>query len=81
MVEGDGPEDFGMPSLKTEEGRDEWIDQLVEYDEWDCDAVVARDGDDMILKLRYPDGSQVIMDCLVRRELDIVDKAPDGEEN
>lgn len=81
MIEGDDPSDFGLPPLDTEAGRDEWIDELLEYDEWECDAMIVKNGDDLVMRVRYADGSEEIFDCIVRRSMSVVEQVPEGEKN
>lgn len=75
----DLPED--LPPMDTEDGRDEWMDILIEEDEWTCDAMVVRDDDNLVMRIRWPDGSEELYDCIVRRSAEIVDCAPEGEKN
>jgi len=74
-----------MPLLDTEEGRDAWIDFLANAepegdDEWSKAIVVVNDND-MVMRIRYPDGNEEVFDVLIRRSMEIVKKAPDGATN
>ncbi len=73
-----------MPELNTEEGRDAWIEFLVaveaDDDEWSR-AIVVVNGDDMVMRIRYPDGNEELFDLQVRRTMEIVRKEPNGVTN
>lgn len=73
-----------MPELDTEEGRDAWIEFLTDVeaddDEW-SKAIVVLNGEDMVMRIRYPDGNEELFDLKVRRSMEIVIKAPGGATN
>lgn len=68
------------PPMNTEEGRDEWIDILLEADEW-AEAIVVQKGSDMVARFRWSDGRQEVFDLLVRRQMEVVIPAGDEGSN
>ncbi len=73
------------PPMDTEEGRDAWIEFLIEQDGTDeelgwmkREAMVVQDGDDMVIRFRYDDGREEIFDGIVRRSMEIVKMDPAG---
>lgn len=74
-----------MPGLETEEGRDAWINALVSSDgdddgEW-SKAIVCQIENDMVMRIRYPNGDEEVFDLIVRRSMQVVRKAEAGSEN
>ena len=67
------------PSLETEEGRDEWIDIILEQDDW-AECQVIHDGDNMVARFRWKDGREEVFDMQIRRSMEIV-KMAGGESN
>lgn len=68
------------PPMNTEEGRDQWIEILLSQDEdveW-IDAMIVRNGDDMVARVRYMDGSEEIFDMQIRRSMEVVRIDPSG---
>jgi hypothetical protein len=68
--------DDEAPSLKTEEGRDAWIEFLLSEkeegeDEW-AQAQVVREDDDMVARFRWPDGREEVYDMQIRRSMEVV---------
>lgn len=73
------PDDF--PDLETEESRNEGFGLLVSEDDLPCSCSVIQVGENMVLRVRYPDNSEELFDVLVRRKaaIQLVD-APEEEE-
>ncbi len=80
-----------VPDMATEEGRNSWAGIILEQDD---DSLASADttwtkcltvikGDDMILRLIFPDGTEQILDCQIRRSIDVddVDSDTDKEED
>jgi hypothetical protein len=70
--------DDETPDLATEEGRDEWIDIMLQQDDW-AQCQVIHDGENMIARFRWDDGREEIFDMQIRRLIEIV--RPVGEES
>lgn len=68
------------PSLETEEGREFWTDFLLEEhaeDDW-CKAQVVHDGNRMLVRFRWPDGSEELFDLVIEKSMQVV--RPQGGE-
>lgn len=64
------------PPLSTEEGRNAWIEFLLDQDadgegEW-AQAMVVQENNDMVVRFRWPDGREEIFDLVVRRSMNVV---------
>lgn len=59
-----------LPTLDHEDGRNKWAAILLSQDEW-CSAIVVREGDNMVIRLRYDDGREEIFDLSVRRYMEV----------
>jgi hypothetical protein len=71
-------DDDEAPDMKTEEGRDTWIEFIMDQDEW-VQAQVIHDGDNLIARFKWDDGREEIFDCEIRRNMEIVRKSgPEG---
>lgn len=64
-------EEGDAPSLETEEGRDEWIDILLDQDDW-AQCQVIHDGTNMVARFRWSDGREEVFDLKVNRSMEIV---------
>jgi hypothetical protein len=68
-----------LPELTTEEGRDSWIEILMDQDEetiaanggWCKALVVSDDQGNMVTRFVYPDGREELFDLSVRRSIDV----------
>lgn len=69
MYEADG----SLLGLDTQEKRERWLRFLVESStDWvDC-QMVYDDRDDLVLRVRWPDGEEVAFDCKITRRVRIV---------
>lgn len=72
--------DDDVPDLTTEDGRDAWISVLLDQDDW-VNAQVIHDGENLVVRFRWDDGREEIFDCEIRRQMEVVRKAADGESN
>ncbi len=75
---------YDYPSLDTEEGRDKWMDLFKAVEggpegEW-AKALVVQDNENMIIRLKMPNGTETVMDVVIRREYEMVSEqdVPDG---
>lgn len=66
-----GEDCSGSPDLDMEHGRDEQIGHFLNSDEW-CEAMVAHDGENLIIRFRAPDGTEEIFDAKIRRSIEYV---------
>jgi hypothetical protein len=79
-----GDDEEGFPPLETEEGRDAWSEILLAQDidddgSW-TKSLVVTDGENMIVRFHYPDGTEEVYDLLVRRSIVVVNQN-EGESN
>lgn len=72
--------DEDVPDLTTEDGRDAWISVLLNQDDW-VNAQVIHDGDNLVVRFKWDDGREEIFDCEIRRQMEVVRKAAEGESN
>ncbi len=82
----DDDEDFDrseLPPMDTEEGRDKWIEILLAQDEeedW-AEVQVVQEGKNMVARFRWDDGREEVYDLQIRRSMEVVRRAPPGEQN
>lgn len=68
----------GEPDLAEEDGRDAWINAMLESDEW-VSAQVVHDGKNMVARFRWNDGSEEVFDLVIRRKMALVrSTSPEG---
>lgn len=78
----DWPDEYiEVPPMDTQEGRDAAIELLMQDGELPCQCSVIQTDQDMVMRVRYPDGSEEVFDLVVRREMEVVRKSPEGEPN
>lgn len=73
--------DEDAPSLADEEGREQWIAYLLEQNEPDdwVQCQVIHDGENMVARFRWSDGTEEIFDARLRRTIKVVQPAgPEG---
>ena len=73
-----------MPELDTEEGRDRWAEILMEQDPPGSDVawihfLPITDGENMVARIKFEDGSEEIVDLIIRRSIAVTH--PEGQRN
>lgn len=83
----DEMDDEDLPPLDTQEGRDQWVEIMLEQDsdELDADggwvkALVVRDDDNMMVRFRYADNTEEVFDLVIRRAI-VTINTNEGESN
>jgi hypothetical protein len=79
--------DEELPAMDTEEARDKWAELLLQQTDesvgeggW-VKALTVTNGEDMVIRLIFPDGSEEVFDCLIRRSIAVVNHSEESDRN